>query len=158
MMRASKSDAFVVAAFVLALAVAAVRSREVTFVSAAAAQGARSVLVAEETRPAAAVARHRLRRSPFRLDGHLPDRRLGEPPVAPPPIVAVEPATVYAVTIKAIVGGPPWRALLAGLPGEAGDQVVAAGDRVGPVLIDSVGRARVRLSTSDTSWVIEWPQ
>jgi hypothetical protein len=65
---------------------------------------------------------------------------------------------VYPVVLRAIVGGPPWLASLAGLPGEAGERVVRVGDTIGIVRIDEVSQSGVRLSTPDTTWFIEWPE
>jgi hypothetical protein len=101
---------------------------------------------------------HQLRRSPFRLDGVLTGNGNPAPTAGVSEPVVAEPATVYPVVLRAIVGGPPWLASLAGLPGEAGERVVRVGDTIGIVRIDEVSQSGVRLSTPDTTWFIEWPE
>ena len=101
---------------------------------------------------------YQLRRSPFRLDGVLTGNGNPAPTEGVSELVVSEPAPVYPVMLKAIVGGPPWLASLTGLPGEAGERVVRVGDTIGIVRVDGVSQSGVRLSTPDTTWFIEWPE
>ena len=57
--------------------------------------------------------------------------------------------------ITAIVGGPPWRAVLEGTANHEGGIVVQQGDRVGVLLIESVTRHAARLKAPDTTWILE---
>lgn len=66
---------------------------------------------------------------------------------APPPR---PPRPALAVT--GIVGGPPWEALLEGLPGRQGSVLVRRGDTVSGLRIRSITRDTVRISGMDTTW------
>lgn len=53
-----------------------------------------------------------------------------------------------------IVGGPPWSALLEGIPGRDGTALVAASDTAGGLLITAVDSVQVRVVGRDTVWVL----
>ena len=67
------------------------------------------------------------------------------PPPAPKP---PEPALVLA----GILGGPPWEALLDGIPGHDGSILVHQGDVLGALRIRSVTRDSVIVQGADTTW------
>jgi len=69
----------------------------------------------------------------------------GAPP--PPPAPPKPP-----LSVSGIIGGPPWQAVLEGMPGRDGPLVVSAGDRIGDLTIRSVRRDTVVVSSSDTTW------
>lgn len=56
------------------------------------------------------------------------------------------------LTLAGILGGPPWQAILEGLPGRDGPLVVKTGDRVGDLTIRSVRRDTVVIAGLDTVW------
>lgn len=95
----------------------------------------------------------RLERSPFRVDGGAPMRvvettpEVAAPVAPPPPVVAV----------RAIVGGPPWQALLRGIAPGSADRVVRPGDRFGAVEVRAIGAEFVVLTSADSSWTITLP-
>lgn len=156
MSRPSPADAVLVVVVLASAALALARSRDVPLVTTAIAQDAPPVVAAPAHR--ASVTRAALPRSPFRLDGTIPSRRYGEAPVALANVQPEHPAAVYAVVVKALVGGPPWAAIVSGLPGEPTDRVVRVGDRLGPVSIERISADAVHLATSDTSWVVRLPE
>jgi hypothetical protein len=95
-------------------------------------------------------------RDPFRLE-----RRPSSVPYAPvlegaAPQVARPPKPALVVT--GIVGGPPWEALVEGIPGRPASVVVRRGDAFG----DSVARLTVRrvgpdtvvIAGMDTTWTL----
>ena len=53
-----------------------------------------------------------------------------------------------------IVGGPPWSALLAGIPGRDGTALVSASDTAGGLLITAVDSVQVRVVGRDTVWML----
>ena len=57
-----------------------------------------------------------------------------------------------ALVLKAIVGGPPWQAIIAGLPGQSGETVVSAGVRFDPLIIKTITRDSVVVQAPDTTW------
>jgi hypothetical protein len=69
---------------------------------------------------------------------------LASPPVARPP----RPNLV----LRGIVGGPPWSAILDGVPGRDGSAVLRPGDSVGTVVVRAVGRDTVIIKGADTTW------
>ena len=95
-------------------------------------------------------------RDPFRLD-----RRPSSVPYAPtlegaPPPVAPAPRPVLVVT--GIVGGPPWEALVDGIPGRPASVVVrrgdAFGDSTGRLVVRRVGPDTVVIAGMDTTWTL----
>ena len=85
---------------------------------------------------------------PFRLSNTPPTVRFTAAMngVAPPPPVRPPFA------VRAIVGGPPWSALLDGVPGQPGSVVVSAGSTYDKFRIRSVSRDTVVVQAPDTTW------
>jgi hypothetical protein len=94
-------------------------------------------------------------RAPFRLGTGRSLLRFGETPPEPRPVDGV--ALYPDVRVSAIVGGPPWQAVLQGVPGVTGDVVVRRGDRVGELSIGAITVTSVRLVSPDTSWLAMLP-
>ncbi len=100
----------------------------------------------------AAAARAIAVQDPFRLErkpAAVPYRAALEgmppPPPAPRP---PKPALVLA----GIVGGPPWQALIEGLPGRDGAVLLRQGDRIGEFRVRAVGSDTVIVQGQDTIW------
>jgi hypothetical protein len=92
---------------------------------------------------------------PFRLANHPAsvsyDPRAGDGPQ----VGELAPLSVRPVfVLKAIVGGPPWQAVVDGLPGQATSVVVRAGERFDKLAVRSVTRDSVILQAPDTTWVL----
>lgn len=89
---------------------------------------------------------------PFRIDhrpasvSYRPELETTAPasPVSPPP----RPVLVLAGT----VGGPPWAALVEGIPGREGAVLVRAGDVLGTITVRTVKRDTVTIQAQDTVW------
>ena len=101
----------------------------------------------------AAAAEAAQRGNPFRLDrSPAPVRYAAAPvpglPMQPPP----PPAPPGPVLVLAGVVGPPWQALIEGIPGRSGAVVVRAGDRVEDLRVLSVTRDRAVIQGTDTTW------
>ena len=62
------------------------------------------------------------------------------PPVRPP------------LVLKAIVGGPPWQAVVDGVPGQQPNTIVRTGDAFDKLTVRSVGRDTVVIQAPDTTW------
>lgn len=92
---------------------------------------------------------------PFRLSNSAPiprydpadDANFGSLGVLPP---APRPTLV----LKAIVGGPPWQAVIEGIPGQTSAAVVRSGEKFGTLTIRAVSRDSVAVQTTDTAWVL----
>jgi hypothetical protein len=89
---------------------------------------------------------------PFRLERHAspiaykPELEGVAPP--PPPQRPPHPT----LTVSGILGGPPWDALLEGVPGHDGSMLVHPGDVIGTLKIRSVSRDTVVVTGDDTTW------
>lgn len=111
---------------------------------------AESSLVASDT-GIGSMAREMSERNPFRLSNRPSRFRHGETPASGPITIAYRPQ----LTVAAVVGGPPWTALLGGVPGVAGMVLVRPGDVVDSIHISSIARGRVVVRLPDTTWVLE---
>lgn len=76
----------------------------------------------------------------------------GIEPVPLPPVAAAPPRPM--LVLSGIVGGPPWEALLDGVPGREGSVLVRAGDVLGSLTIRSIGRDTLIVRGTDTTWVL----
>ena len=85
---------------------------------------------------------------PFRLSNKPASVRFASAALDVTPIAHVRPQFV----LRAIVGGPPWSAIVEGIPGQAGGIVVSAGLAFDMVRIRSITRDTVVVQTSDTTW------
>lgn len=69
--------------------------------------------------------------------------------LAPPP--TARPARPSFV-LRGIVGGPPWSAIIDGVPGREGSVLLRTGDSVAAFVIRAVGRDSVTIKGADTTW------
>jgi hypothetical protein len=97
-----------------------------------------------------AAAETTVKNDPFRLSNTPPSVNSAARSNAPRPPA---PSRVPHVTLvlKAITGGPPWQAIIAGLPGQGGDALVRPGATFGEFMVQSIGRDTVIVSTVDTT-------
>lgn len=89
---------------------------------------------------------------PFRLDHAAPPLVSTQPSLViptPAPSIPARPATPI---LTALLGGPPWRAVLEGVAGSDVPVVVSGGMRVGPFVVVTVGPIGVQLTAGDTTW------
>jgi hypothetical protein len=84
------------------------------------------------------------RPSGVRYDARTEGAPGGAPFVAPP----VRPQFV----VKAIVGGPPWQAVVDGIPGQPAGTIVRGGVTFDKLTVRSVGRDTVVIAAPDTTW------
>ena len=89
---------------------------------------------------------------PFRLERRPSGVAYGAAPegasAAPAPPKPPKPALALA----GIVGGPPWVALLDGVPGRGGSVLVHAGDTLAGLRIRSLGSSSITITGLDTTW------
>jgi len=69
----------------------------------------------------------------------------------PSPAPAVPPRPT--LVLKAIMGGPPWQAVIDGIPGQ-GQAVVGPGSTYDKISVRSVTRDSVVVQGADTTWVL----
>ena len=89
---------------------------------------------------------------PFRLSNSPPDvdASMRSNAGKPSPARAPHPTLV----LKAITGGPPWQAIVAGIPGQPGDALVAPGGAYGTLTVQSITRDAVVVRAPDTTWTL----
>jgi hypothetical protein len=75
--------------------------------------------------------------------------------LAPATAVAAPPVRPV-MTLKAIVGGPPWQAIVDGLPGQPPGTVVRAGSAFDKLVARAVTRDSVVIQGPDTTWVLSF--
>ena len=72
----------------------------------------------------------------------------GMPPPPPPPPKPPKPP----LALSGVVGGPPWTALIEGIPGRERSALVRQGDTLSGLTIKRVGRDTVTVVGMDTTW------
>ena len=90
---------------------------------------------------------------PFRLERKpasvafsiAPNGSVGVPPPSGPPV---------RIALQGTIGGPPWRAIVSGIPGHDGTIVVSSGDTLGGVTIRRVDRDGVTVRVKDSTWTV----
>jgi hypothetical protein len=70
---------------------------------------------------------------------------------APPP-APIRPKLV----LKAIVGGPPWQAIVDGIPGQPSGTIVRAGSTFDKLTTRAVTQERVVIQGPDTTWTLSF--
>jgi hypothetical protein len=92
--------------------------------------------------------------NPFRIN-RLPGLvRVGQP--LEQTVASVSPARIAIprpqLTVRAIVGGPPWSALVEGLPNTSGSVVVRTGEAFDWITIGDITRDTLVAAARDTAW------
>lgn len=122
--------------------------------------GAPGVVGADTTGLASATAELRSR-NPFRLARRPTDivHNPWQPPAPPTPPPPAAPRPV--LTLAGILGGPPWLALIEGIPGAEGGALLALGGEAQGVRFKRLGGDTVFLVGFDTTWALtprrSWP-
>ena len=91
-------------------------------------------------------------RDPFRLERRPSGVPYSAATEAAPPPAPRPPRPTLAVA--GIVGGPPWEAIITGIPGRSEAALVRRGDTLGGFHVRSITRDTVRISGMDTMWVM----
>jgi hypothetical protein len=98
---------------------------------------------------------------PFRLDRRPADVPVGTPAPATTPPGSEPDAARPNLALSGLVGGPPWVALLEGVPGHEGSVLLRAGDTLGGIKVRAVSATTATISGFDTTWKLTvkrpWP-
>lgn len=92
---------------------------------------------------------------PFRLSNEPASVRF-DPASEGPSAVAAAPAVRPTLVLKAIIGGPPWQAVIDGFPGQPTGTIAGPGARFDKLLVRSVSRDSVVVQGPDTAWVLSF--
>ena len=74
--------------------------------------------------------------------------------IAQPAVVSVAVPVRPTLVLKAIVGGPPWQAVIDGLPGQPPGTIARAGSNFDRLTVHAIGRDTVVIRGPDTTWVL----
>jgi hypothetical protein len=94
------------------------------------------------------------RRDPFRLARSPASARYDPWAPAQPPVVATPRPNRPVLTLAGIVGGPPWQALVEGIPGRPAGVLLRAGDKVEGIRLEALRGDTALLTGMDTTWVL----
>jgi hypothetical protein len=116
--------------------------------------GAAPAVVLDTSGVAAATARLR-DRNPFRVDRKPASVRFtpweSAPPSSPPP----KPAPIRPpLAVVGIVGGPPWSAVVEGIPGRETGVLLTVGEEANGIHLTEIRGDTVRLAGFDTTWAL----
>lgn len=64
------------------------------------------------------------------------------------------PVMVPPLELRGLIGGPPWRAVVRGLPGTQGDVVVQSGDRFQEVVVMRIDTRGLLAIWQDSTWLV----
>jgi hypothetical protein len=93
-------------------------------------------------------------RNPFRLQRRPATRRVNPFEVvqaAPPPTPATPRPTL---SLAGILGGPPWHAVIEGVPGREGGTLLGIGEEANGIRLEQIRRDTVVLAGLDTTWIL----
>lgn len=85
---------------------------------------------------------------PFRLDRRPAELPFGAAAISQQPMGQ----QIHVAPFVSGIVGPPWRAVLEGVPGREGSVLVAAGDTLAGLRIVSVRRDSIVIQAKDTTW------
>jgi hypothetical protein len=107
-------------------------------------------------------AAHRVSRSdPFRLDRRPADVPFGATAAVGTPSPPAPGIARPKLSLSGTVGGPPWVALLDGVPGREGSVLLRVGDTLGGLKARAVTATTATISGFDTTWKLTlkrpWP-
>lgn len=89
----------------------------------------------------------------FRLDRRPTSVAFSTAPMGPAvPQPPMGPA--IHIALQGTIGGPPWQAILSGIPGHDGTAVVHSGDTLGGITIRRVSRDSVVVRVKDSTWTV----
>jgi len=94
---------------------------------------------------------------PFRLSNSPPEVRYDPANDAPNTSHASsKPSLRPMFALKAIVGGPPWHAVIDGIPGQPPGTITQQGSEFDKLVVRLVTRDSVIIKGPDTSWVLRF--
>ncbi len=103
----------------------------------------------QEIRGAATTLRDR---NPFRIERAPTSLRFGSPPAVPEPVAAE--SQLPNLALAGIVGGPPWLALVEGIPGREIGAILVEGAELNGIRLERLRGDTAVLSGLDTTWVL----
>jgi hypothetical protein len=91
-------------------------------------------------------------RNLFRPERASAEERAGAP--APGPMAMAVPSNRPHLVLKGVLGGPPWDAVVEGVPGREGALVIRVGESVAGVSVRAIRRDTAYVRGFDTTWAL----
>lgn len=91
---------------------------------------------------------------PFRLERQASRVPYGAQPTPPEMPHSPPPPPRPALSVSGIIGGPPWEAIIEGVPGRDGGVLVSVGQLLGELRIRAIHRDTVIVEGPDTMWIL----
>lgn len=92
--------------------------------------------------------------NPFRLDRQPARVGFGAEPVSTEAQGAPTPPERPTLSITGIIGGPPWQAIIEGVPGRDGAVLVRSGEVLGELRVRTIRPDTVVVEGPDTVWTL----
>lgn len=87
-----------------------------------------------------------------------PERTSAEQTTNPQPMMPMgmpqPPSTKPHLVLRGVLGGPPWDAIIEGIPGHEGSVVLSAGQSLGGITVRAVRRDTAYARGFDTTWAL----
>jgi hypothetical protein len=93
-------------------------------------------------------------RNPFRLERAPTSQPYGAPPAVDVPQIQPDAQPRPVLRVGGIVGGPPWKALIEGIPGREAGLLLAVGEEWNGFRLVWVRRDSVKVTTPDTPLIL----
>jgi hypothetical protein len=90
-------------------------------------------------------------RNVFRAEG-APSEEQSAPPAMP--VIGVPPPPKPQLVLRGILGGPPWNALVEGVPGRDGVVVLRSGEHSAGLTVRTIRNDTVVVAGFDTTWTL----
>jgi len=91
-------------------------------------------------------------RNLFRPERASAEEREGAP--APGPMAMTAPSNKPHLVLKGVLGGPPWDAVVEGVPGREGAVVIRVGESVSGITVRAIRRDTAYVRGFDTTWAL----
>lgn len=100
-----------------------------------------------------AAAERTVQSDPFRADRHPASVPFSMTPAgSSAPLIPAGPP--LRIALRGTIGGPPWRAILSGIPGHDGTVLLSPGDSLGGILVRRVTRDSAVVRLKDSTWAV----
>jgi hypothetical protein len=90
--------------------------------------------------------------------GDIADRNLFRPERAPPaaraPTPVAAPSARPQLVLRGVLGGPPWDAVVEGIPGREGAVVIQTGETTAGLTVRAIRRDTAYVRGFDTTWAL----
>lgn len=87
-------------------------------------------------------------------DPFRPDRVVGSAAESPTPTSTQAARQLPHLVLRGVIGGPPWDAIIDGIPGRLAGAVLRSGENISGLSISIASRDSVRVTWADSTWTL----